>query len=241
MTGTDNVRGAPRQLGRSGRGGGWYRPPCAMGVVLMWIWSATQAAEPLRVYRYYDARGVLHVESVLPPGQAQSGYEVLDRRTLKTLAVVAPAPSPQELAEQERHRRDVAAAQAAAQSSAQARQRDAAQQMYRDQMLLQTYASEAELIRLRNTKLETMALILRSVEQTVGHLRSNLAQMDATVVEHEAAGRVPPADLLDARATTAADLAEQERAAERIHAEQAAIRATFESDLNRYRLLMGAR
>lgn len=212
-----------------------------MGVVLMWIWSATQAAEPLRVYRYYDARGVLHVESVLPPGQAQSGYEVLDRRTLKTLAVVAPAPSPQELAEQERHRRDVAAAQAAAQSSAQARQRDAAQQMYRDQMLLQTYASEAELIRLRNTKLETMALILRSVEQTVGHLRSNLAQMDATVVEHEAAGRVPPADLLDARATTAADLAEQERAAERIHAEQAAIRATFESDLNRYRLLMGAR
>ncbi|WP_145931070.1 hypothetical protein [Immundisolibacter cernigliae] len=193
------------------------------------------------MYRYYDARGVLHVESVLPPGQAQSGYEVLDRRTLKTLAVITPAPSPQELAEQERRRRDAAAAQAAAQRSAQARQRDAAQQRYRDQMLLQTYASEAELIRLRNTKLETMALILRSVEQTVGHLRGNLAQMDATVVEHEAAGRVPPADLLEARARTAADLAEQERAAERIHNDQAAIRDTFESDLNRYRLLMGAR
>lgn len=108
-------------------------------------------------------------------------------------------------------------------------------------MLLQTYASEAELIRLRDTKLETMALILRSVEQTVGHLRSNLAQMDAMVVEHEAAGRVPPEALRDARARTAADLTEQEQAAERIHAEQAAIRDTFESDLNRYRLLMGAR
>lgn len=193
------------------------------------------------MYRYYDARGVMHVESVLPPGQAQSGYEVLDRRTLKTLAVVTPAPSPQELADQEQRRREAAAAQAAAQRSAQARQRDAAQQMYRDQMLLQTYASEAELIRLRDSKLESTALILRSVEQTVGHLRGNLAQMDATIVEHQAAGRVPPADLLEARARTAADLAEQERAAERIHAEQAAIRDTFESDLNRYRLLMGAR
>jgi hypothetical protein len=210
-------------------------------MVLMWVWSATQAAEPLRVYRYYDARGVMHVESVLPPGQAQSGYEVLDRRTLKTLAVITPAPSPQELAEQERRRRDAAARQAAAQRSAQARQRDAAQQMYRDQMLLQTYASEAELIRLRDTKLETIALILRSVEQTVGHLRSNLAQMDATVVEHEAAGQVPPVALLDTRARTAADLAEQVQAAERIHADQAAIRDTFESDLNRYRLLTGAR
>jgi hypothetical protein len=212
-----------------------------MWMFLAGTWTATQAAEPLRVYRYYDARGVMHVESVLPPGQAQSGYEVLDRRTLKTLAVVTPAPSPQELADQEQRRREAAAAQAAAQRSAQARQRDAAQQMYRDQMLLQTYASEAELIRLRDSKLESTALILRSVEQTVGHLRSNLAQMDATVVEHQAAGRVPPADLLEARARTAADLAEQERAAERIHAEQAAIRDTFESDLNRYRLLMGAR
>ena len=210
-------------------------------MLLAGAWTAAQAAEPLRVYRYYDARGVMHVESVLPPGQAQSGYEVLDRRTLKTLAVVTPAPSPQELVEQERRRREAAAAQAAAQRSAQARQRDAAQQMYRDQMLLQTYATEAELIRLRDSKLESTALILRSVEQTVGHLRSNLAQMDATVVEHEAAGRVPPADLLDARATTAADLAEQERAAERIRAEQVAILDTFESDLNRYRLLMGAR
>lgn len=212
-----------------------------MWMLLAGTWAAAQAAEPLRVYRYYDARGVLHVESVLPPGQAQSGYEVLDRRSLKTLAVITPAPSPQELAEQEQRRREAAARQAAAQRTAQARQHDAAQQMYRDQMLLQTYATEAELIRLRDTKLETMALILRSVEQTVGHLRSNLTQMDATVVEHEAAGRVPPVALLDTRARTAADLAEQVQAAERIHADQAAIRDTFESDLNRYRLLTGAR
>lgn len=203
-------------------------------------WATAQAAEPLRVYRYYDARGVMHVESVLPPGQAQSGYEVLDRRTLKTLSVVAPALTPQELAEQEQRRRDAAAAQAAAQSSAQARQRDAAQQMYRDQMLLQTYASEAEMRRLRDSKLESTALILRSVEQTVRHLRENLAQMNATIVEHEAAGQAPPEALREARARTAADLAEQEQAAERIHAEQAAIRDAFESDLNRYRVLKGA-
>jgi len=225
--------------GPARRGAAECRLWCAMWLLL--AGTAAQAAEPLRMYRYHDARGVMHVESVLPPGQAQSGYEVLDRRTLRTLAVVAPAPSPQDVAEQERRRREAAATQAAAQRTAQARQRDVAQQMYRDQMLLQTYASEAELIRLRDTKLETMALILRSVEQTVGHLRANLAQMDTTIGEHEAAGRVSPVALLGARARTAADLAEQERAAERIHADQTAIRRAFASDLNRYRVLTGAR
>ena len=231
------MRWESRQPGWPCRGAGWYRSPCAMGIVLMWISAVAPAAEPLRVYRYHDARGVMHVESTLPPGQAQSGYEVLDRRTLKTLAVVAPAPSAQELAEQERRQRGAAAAQ----RSAQARQRDAAQQMYRDQMLLQTYASEAELIRLRDTKLETMALVLDSVQKTAGHLRSNLAQMDATVVEHEAAGRVPPVALRDARATPASDLAEQAQPPERIHADQAALPAPVESDLNRYRRLTETR
>ncbi len=200
-----------------------------------------QGADAARFFRYRDGQGVLQIGSILPPGQAQAGYEVLDGRTLKTLTVIRPAPSTEELAQQASHRPQALAAEVAARKAEQARQREVTRQRYRDQMLLDTYASEAELIRLRDAKLETLGLILRMIDNTIGHLRSNLAQMDATIAEHKAAGPAPPAALLDARARTAADLDSQERAGERTRADQVALRATFDADIARYRDLTGMR
>ncbi|HEX2797842.1 MAG TPA: hypothetical protein VHN38_12235 [Immundisolibacter sp.] len=181
----------------------------------------------------------MHIGTNLPPGQAQAGYEVLDSRSLKRLNVIAPALSAEQLARQAAERRAAAVAQAANSRAEQARQRDIAEQRNRDRMLLETYADESELVRLRDTKLESLDLILRTVDNTIGHLRRNLAQMDATAQEHIAAGRQPPDSLVQTRARTAADLAGQEQAAERTRAEQLAVRARFEADLDRYRRLTG--
>ncbi len=197
------------------------------------------AVEAGRLFRYRDARGVMHIGTSLPPGQAQAGYEVLDSRTLKTLNVVKPALTAEQLAQQAARQRRAAAADATRRKMEQARRNAADQQHNRDRMLLETYASEAELIRLRDTKLDNLDLILRATENIIGHLRTNLAQMDATAAEHRAAGREPPAALIQARTQTATDLAGQEQAAERTRAEQAAVRATFGADLDRYRRLTG--
>jgi hypothetical protein len=213
----------------------------AAWLLLIGLLPVVQAAGEARFFRYRDERGVLHVGNILPPGQAQAGYEVLDGRTLKTLAVVRPAPSAEELAQQASHRQETLAAEVAARNAERASRREADQRQYRDNMLLQTYASEADLISLRDAKLETLDQILRTIDNTIGHLRGNLAQMDATIAEHRAAGRPPPAALLAARARTAADLEDQERAGDRTRADQVALRTTFDADIARYRALTGTR
>lgn len=107
-------------------------------------------------------------------------------------------------------------------------------------MLLQTYASEADLTRMRDAKLENLDLILRATENTIGHLQRNLQRNDQLIAEHKAAGRQAPAAVVQARAQTAADLADQEKAAQRTRAEQEQMRARFEDDLDRYRRLTGS-
>jgi hypothetical protein len=95
-------------------------------------------------------------------------------------------------------------------------------------------------LRLRDTKLGNLDLILRSTQNTIGHLRQNLALMEATAAEYRQAGRQPPDTLLRAIERTEADLAAQERAAEQTRAEQDKVRAIFAADLERYRRLTGA-
>lgn len=208
-------------------------------LLLAGLCATAQAVDAGRLFRYRDGRGVIHIDTNLPPGQAQAGYEVLDGRTLKTLNVVDPAPSAEHLAQLAGQRRMAAAAEAAASKIEQAKRRAADEQRNRDHMLLQTYSDETELVRLREAKLEHLDLILRATDNTISHLRQNLAQMDATAAEHRVAGREPPTALVNARAQTAADLASQEKAAAQTRAEQAAVRTRFEADLDRYRRLTG--
>ncbi|MFP5465086.1 MAG: hypothetical protein ACLGHR_10000 [Gammaproteobacteria bacterium] len=208
-------------------------------LLLAVLCASTQVVDAGRLFRYRDERGVMHIGTHLPPGQAQAGYEVLDSRSLKRLNVIPPAPSAEQLSRQAAERRTAAAAEAANSRAERARQRDIAEQRNRDRMLLETYADESDLVRLRDMKLGSLDLILRTVESTIGHLRKNLVQMDATAQEHIAAGRQPPDSLVQARARTAADLAGQEQAAERTRAEQLAVRTRFEADLDRYRRLTG--
>ncbi len=202
--------------------------------------AAPQTADASRLFRYRDERGVMHMETSLPPAYAQVGYEVLDGRTLRVLNVVTPRLTADQLAQQARQRHKVEAAEAEAKKAEQARLREDAQQNNRDRMLLQTYATEADITRLRDDKLEGLDMILRATDNTIGHLRQNLVQMDATLAEHKAAGRASPTPLVNARAKTAIDLASQEQAAARTREEQVALRARFEGDLDRYRRLTGA-
>lgn len=201
--------------------------------------AAPAAADAARLFRYRDGHGVMHIDTNLPPGQAQHGYEVLDKRTLKVLNVVDSAPSPEQLRARAAQRREAMIAQEAATKAAAEKLAVKTEQVLRDRMLLQTFADETELVRLRDAKLENLDLILRATQNTIGHLRQNLLRADRLLAEHKAAGREPPAAVVSARDRTASDLADQEKAADRTRAEQTQLRAQFDADLDRYRRLTG--
>ena len=226
-----------RPSGRIGRGTGlndWCK--ALAWLVLVGLCAGVQAADAGRLFRYRDANGVMHIGTSLPPGQAQAGYEILDSRTLKRLDLVAPKPTAEQLAAQARQRRREAAD---AEREAREQRVDVARQN-RDRMLLQTYDSELDILRLRDSKLENLDLIGRGIDNTVGHLRHNLAQLEATIAEHRAAGRPPPASVLESQARTEHDLTEQLEFAARIRAEHAQTAERFAADLDRYRLLTGS-
>ena len=205
-------------------------------VALVVLCASAQAADAGRLFRYRDAQGVMHISSNLPPGQAQAGYEVLDSRTLKQLEKVEPRLTPQQLAERARQRQRAAVE---AEEAARARRADLAKQN-RDRMLLQAYSSEQEILRLRDSKLGDLERIGRGIENTIRHLRQNLADVDATIAAYRDDGRAPPAVVLERRASTEDDLSEQLEFAARIRAEHAEIVERFAADLNRYRLLTGS-
>lgn len=197
-------------------------------------------ADAARLFRYRDAHGVMHIDTSLPPSQAQNGYEVLDQRTLKVLNVVDSAPTPQQLQARAAQRREETLAKEAATKAAADKLAAKTEQMLRDRMLLQTYADETELARMRDAKLENLNLILGATENIIGHLRRNLLRADHLLADHKAAGRAAPAAVVRMREQTASDLASQEQAADRTRAEQALLRARFDADLHRYRRLTGA-
>lgn len=225
-----------RPSGPIGRGTGLndWRKALAW-LVLAGLCAGVQAADAGRLFRYRDASGVMHVGTSLPPGQAQAGYEILDSRTLKRLDLVAPRPTAEQLAAQARQRRREAAE---AERAAREQRVDMARQN-RDRMLLQTYDSELDILRLRDSKLENLDLIGRGIDNTIGHLRHNMAQLEATIAEHRAAGRTPPVRVLESRARTEQDLAEQLEFSARISAERAQTAQRFAADLDRFRLLTG--
>lgn len=223
------------------RNTGPVEPWRVAAALLLGLLAATPSpADAGRLFRYRDARGVMHIDTNLPPGQAQGGYEVLDQRTLKVLNVVEAAPSAEELRIRAAQRRETLLAEEAARKAAEDKRALLTEQTLRDRMLLQTYASEADLARMRDAKLENLDLILRATENTIGHLQQNLRRGDQLMAEHKAAGRQAPAAVVAAHAQTAADLAEQEKAAARTRQEQETMRAQFEADLDRYRRLTGS-
>lgn len=225
----------------TGRDTGRVEPWRVAALLLLALLAATPtSADAGRLFRYRDARGVMHINTNLPPGQAQGAYEVLDERTLKVLNVMKAPPSAEELRLAAEQRRATMLAEQTAKKAADDKRAAQTEQSLRDRMLLQTFATEADLTRMRDAKLENLDLILRATENTIGHLQQNLRRSDQVLSEHKAAGRAPPATVVTARAQTAADLADQEKSALRTRAEQDQMRTQFAADLDRYRRLTGS-
>lgn len=213
--------------------------------VVMVLWAAllaggVQAAPSGQyLYRYKDTQGVLHLETSLPPQAAGYGYEVLDRKSLKVLRVVPPPPTAEQI-DAERAR---VAEQAAAQAQAQA-QRDADAQAgrereRRDQALLQSYTTVADLERTRDDQLDALGSIASGARATVKRLEKNLASMQAQRQEYEQEGRAVPAPLQKNIADVEGKVTRQRALIASNAKRRDALAARFAADIARYQELTG--
>lgn len=200
---------------------------------------AQAAPSGLYLYRYRDAQGVLHLGTSLPPQAAGYGYEVLDRKSLKVLRVVPPPPTAEQIDAERARAAEQAAEQARAQAQSEADAQAGRERARRDQALLQSYTTVADLERTRDDQLDALASIARGARATVARLEKNLGAMLAQRQEYEREGRVVPAPLQKNIADVEGKLARQRALIESNAKRRDALATRFAADIVRYRELTG--
>ncbi len=186
-------------------------------------------ADSKKLYKWIDSSGEVHYTDTVPPQAAPKGRTILNGEGI-TVDRVDAAKTPEELAEQAR----IAKLRAA-------RQRKAAQQATRDRLLLNTYASEHDIINARNSQLSAIQNLISISTDTLGKLNRRLTHQLKSAADAERAGRAVPPYLVQRMSDLRGQIGRIERYISGKRAEQTAIRASYEKDLHRFRQLSASK
>lgn len=178
-------------------------------------------------YRWVDENGTTQISDRVPADAARFRVEVLNNRGM-VIRVMEAAMTEEERAEAARVAEEEAAAEAAAEAQAR-----------RDNMLLQSYTSVADLERARDGRLQALAAQIRVSRAAVVNLQENVDTLQAQVDQREQSQQPVPEDLANRLATARGQLEANERFAVTREQEYAQIEETFTSDIARYRELRG--
>jgi Domain of unknown function (DUF4124) len=172
-------------------------------------------------YRWVDEHGVVHYGDNIPPQYASQDRAILNAQGVEVGHLDAEK-TPEE--------------QAAA-----TRARDALmKQKQHDAFLVSTYTSVKDIEALRDVRLDQLMGQRAAAEQYVESLRVRLASLQSRAVSYRpyvTDGRRMPDDLAENLVRTVNELHVQSSALAAKSAEQAALRAQFQADIERYREL----
>src|SRR5262245_17928609 len=201
----------------------------AMSLVALGLSQA--AAEPSDkkavTYRWVDEKGVVHYGDRVPPQYTEKESILLNREGVEVGKLEAQK-TPEQLAEEAR------------------RQQAALRQKQHDSFLLTTYASVADIERLRDERLDTIQGQRQAAEQYVENLRSSLALLKTRAMMFKpynprAEARRLPDDLAEDLVRTLNEMRTQQGTLDAKDAEEASLRKQFQGDIERYKELRTAR
>ncbi len=199
------------------------------GAILCTYTSAVSAD----TYRWVDERGVVHYGDNVPPKYSKREREMLNEAGIPLRRLPAE-PTAEEIRALE-----------AAREAELERARKAEVQRKYDQSLLHTYLSVEDIESLRDDRLETLAARLRLTEHAIRNLRNRMIQLEDRAgkynypFEPNSTKKPMPDKLADDLLETVSSLARREQDTETIIAERESIRARFDADIERFRLLKG--
>ncbi len=189
--------------------------------------SGVMCAHAQTVFRWVDEDGEVHYGHSVPPEHTNRGYEVLGRDGV-VRERIEPAPTSDELAERRAQRernRELAEQQRSAEA--------------RDRMLLVTHNSEQSISRTMEMELVALNSQRASIRVALDQVEHRFERLLAQAAEHTDEGRPVPAQLQHSIEEVRTEL-------RRLRADRAAldereehIRARHQSDVERFRELMG--
>lgn len=202
-------------------------PSLAIAALLL---SATAAAQKL--YRWVDDKGVVHYGDSIPPEFANRDRSILNQHG------VAVGFEEGEVTPEER----AALEQREAEEAAEREQRALANR--RDNMLLETYLSVADIEDLRDRRIELLESQIKVTELYLTNLRKRLVALQEEASNYKpytAKADAPqvPQNLAVDLSRTAASINNYERMLARTREDQELLRASFEKDIERFKELKG--
>ena len=167
-----------------------------------------------------DATGKWHYGDSASEACAQSKVTVMSEQGIKKKEIAAPLTRDElkqrELADEDRAK--------------------AAEQSKRDELLLATYANEADITYIRDRKIAQLESVIRASQDTLNPLRATLGRLEAQKAAEEKAGSVSE-QTTKALEQTRQQIAKHESTIGQKREEQEQVKARADQDLQRYHAL----
>ena len=187
----------------------------------------------VRSYRCVTKAGRKYYGSTIPPQCNGELVEALSSQGT-VLFRIDPPPTPEQKAAKDAEALKAAEAEAARKEA----ERQAQVQARRDQALLQTYADEGDIERVRQRALADNRTAAAQVQATIGRLKQRQAELDKEQAKYKNSAEMPAKLLQDVRAV-AYDLSLQEQLLATRKKEAAEINARYDEEKRKYRELTG--
>lgn len=178
-----------------------------------------------RIKKCQDAQGRWHYGDSADDLCARSKVIELDRQGVKRKEIAAP------LTEAELK------ARAAQQAEEEQARKQAAEQKRRDEIMLATYAVEADITLTRDRKVADVDTQIRSHEQTLKSLQNSLKRVQIQAAEEQRGGKPVSAPTAKTIANNEAQIAKHEALIRKMQQDKDAIRTQYDAELERFRVL----
>lgn len=185
--------------------------------------AGTSGSEGRKLYKWTDKSGQVHYGDQIPPEYADQERHVMNARGVEIDKLDAQKTPEQQAA-------------ADANTKAEAAQRD------RDRNLLNTYVSVQEIERLRDQRLSLVAGQIKVTSQFLDTLQARLKKLQTQSMNFRPYNSQPnaqpmPDQLADDLVRTNNDIRAQQQNLKQKRAEEASLRTSFASDIERFKQL----
>lgn len=184
---------------------------------------AAVPAQAAKLYKWVDENGNVHYSDKVPPEQAKQAREELNEQGV-TVQQVERALTAEELAA--RKAEEKAAAEAAAELAA---------QRERDRTLLDSYASEDDITRSYQQRVDLLDQTIEARKVEIGLREKNLADLVARAADTERSGRAVPEVLQTMIRDERTEIERQRADIVRREGERVQADKDYKADLARYR------
>jgi hypothetical protein len=200
---------------------------CLVVALLCMAGQVTHAADRSVTYKWVDENGVVHYGDRVPPQYAKKETSVLNKQGVEVARTEAQK-SPEEIAEEARAQEAII------------------RQKQHDSFLLTTYTSVKDIEALRDERLTQISGQRRAAEAYVEGLQGRLSALQSRALNFKPyndkpAARRMPDDLAEDLMRTLNEVRSQKNALVAKDAEENALRAQFQADIDRYRELRAIR